>query len=139
MPLPDRFEVIPIGTIHSPYHTPEDAPRQCRFSNAESVIEIYERYVPGLRDVEREKHLVVLYWLDRADRTALAATPPHTGIEHGVFATRSPHRPNPIGLSVVDLVRRDHNRLFVRGLDALDQTPVVDIKCYSSGIDCIPE
>ena len=85
---PDRFEVIPIGTIHSPFKIPEDAPRQGRFSDAESVIEIYEPYVPGLQDVECEKHLVVLYWLDRADRTALAATPPHTGIEHGVFATR---------------------------------------------------
>jgi tRNA (adenine37-N6)-methyltransferase len=139
MPIPDCFEVIPIGTIHSPYPTPEDAPRQGRFSDAESVIEIYEPYVPGLRDIEREKHLVVLYWLDRADRTALAATPPHTGIEHGVFATRSPHRPNPIGISVADLVRRDNNLLVVRGLDALDKTPVVDIKCYSPGIDCIPE
>jgi tRNA-Thr(GGU) m(6)t(6)A37 methyltransferase TsaA len=139
MTLPGRFEIIPIGTIHSPYPTPEDAPRQGRFSDVESVIEIYEPYVPGLRDIEREKHLVVLYWLDRADRTALAATPPHTGIEHGVFATRSPHRPNPIGISVADLVRRDNNLLVVRGLDALDKTPVVDIKCYSPGIDCIPE
>jgi formylmethanofuran dehydrogenase subunit E len=136
---PDCFEILPIGTIHSPYKIPEDAPRQGRFSDADSVIEIYEPYVPGLRDVERGKHLVVLYWLDRADRTALAATPPHTGIEHGVFATRSPHRPNPIGLSVVDLVRRENNRLVVRGLDALDKTPVVDIKWYSSGLDCIPE
>jgi len=136
---PDRFEVILIGMIHSPYHTPKDAPRQGRLSGAESVIEIYEPYVPGLRDVEREEHLVVLYWLNRADRTALFATPPYTGIEHGVFATRSPHRPNPIGLSVVDLVRRDNNRLVVRGLDALDRTPVVDIKCYSPGLDDVPE
>ncbi|MFA6364367.1 tRNA (N6-threonylcarbamoyladenosine(37)-N6)-methyltransferase TrmO [Methanoregula sp.] len=136
---PDCFEVIPIGMIHSPYKIPKDAPRQGRFSDEESVIEIYEPFVSGLRDVEREKHLIVLYWLDRADRTALTATPPHTGIEHGVFATRSPHRPNPIGLSVADLVRRDNNKLVVHGLDALDGTPVVDIKCYSPGLDCIPE
>ncbi len=136
---PDCFEVIPIGMIHSPYKIPKDAPRQGRFSDEESVIEIYEPFVSGLRDVERENHLIVLYWLDRANRTALTATPPHTGIEHGVFVTRSPHRPNPIGLSVVDLVRRDNNKLVVRRLDALDGTPVVDIKCYSPGLDCLPE
>src|SRR5208337_1619054 len=135
----DTFEILPIGVIHSPYKTPGEAPHQGRFSESESVIEIYEPFEPGLRDVEREKHLVILYWLDRADRSALVATPPHTGIEKGVFATRSPHRPNPVGLSVADLVRRDDNRLIVRGLDALDNTPLVDIKCYSPGIDCIPE
>lgn len=133
------FEIVPIGTIHSPYKTQKEAPRQGRLSAVESVIEIYDPYAPGLRDIEQDRHFVVLYWLDRADRTALKATPPHTGREQGVFSTRSPHRPNPVGLAVVDLVRREGNRLVVRGLDALDKTPVVDIKCYSPGIDCIPE
>ncbi|HNX17712.1 MAG TPA: tRNA (N6-threonylcarbamoyladenosine(37)-N6)-methyltransferase TrmO [Methanoregula sp.] len=136
---PGAFEIIPIGTIHSPYKTQKDAPRQGRLFGEESVIEIYEPYVSGLLDLEQDKHFVVLYWLDRADRTALTATPPHSGIEHGVFATRSPHRPNPIGLSIVDLIRREDNRLVVRGLDALDGTPVVDIKSYSAGLDCVPE
>jgi tRNA-Thr(GGU) m(6)t(6)A37 methyltransferase TsaA len=116
-----------------------DAPHQGQFSDQESEIVIDEAYRRGLRHIEHHPHLIVLCWFDRADRTALTATPPHLQTEHGVFATRSPNRPNPIGFCVVDLIERKGRILRVRGLDAIDGTPVLDIKPYSRGIDCIPE
>jgi len=134
---PGSFNLTYIGVIHSPFQTHDDAPRQGRFSDAESTIEIHELFTEGLRDVEYHKNLIVLYWLDRADRNRLTAIPPGTSTEHGVFATRSPNRPNPIGFAVVDLIRRNGNRLIVKGLDALDGTPVLDIKPYSAEIDCV--
>jgi formylmethanofuran dehydrogenase subunit E len=139
MPVEGSFALTPVGIIHSPFREHGDAPRQGRFSDVECIIEILPEFTEGLQDVEHHPHLIILYWLDRSDRTALRATPPHTGIENGVFATRSPNRPNPIGYGVVDLIRREGNRLFVQGLDALDGTPVLDIKPYLAGIDCVKE
>jgi tRNA-Thr(GGU) m(6)t(6)A37 methyltransferase TsaA len=132
-----NFEIQPIGYVRSPYKEKEDAPRQGRFSDNTSEIVIDEKYLPGFEDVEKKSHLIVLSWFDRADRTMLKATPPHEKIEHGVFATRSPNRPNPVGLSLVDLLAMKGNVLIVRGLDALDGTPVIDIKPYSPDIDCV--
>jgi tRNA (adenine37-N6)-methyltransferase len=132
-----NYQINPIGIVHSPYKTRKEAPHQGRFSDTVSEIEIFDAYAKGLRDVENHPHLVVLSWFDRSDRTALSATPPHTGVEHGVFATRSPERPNPIGLCVVELLERNGTKLAVRGLDSMDGTPVIDIKPYSPGIDCI--
>jgi len=132
----DAITLRPIGIVRSPYRAMEDAPHQGAFSDAECTVEIYPDYAPGIRDVEGHDHLIILYWLDRADRTRLTAVPPHTLTEHGVFATRSPNRPNPIGLAVVQLKRREVNLLIVTGLDALDGTPVLDIKPFSLGIDC---
>jgi tRNA-Thr(GGU) m(6)t(6)A37 methyltransferase TsaA len=123
--------------VRSPYKEKKDAPRQGRLSDTVSEIVIDERYLPGLEGVEMRSHLIVLSWFDRADRTLFRATPPHRKVEHGVFATRSPDRPNPIAFSVVDLLGRDGNILRVRGLDALDGTPIVDIKPYSPDIDCV--
>jgi len=133
-----EFTIRPIGYVRSPYREKQDAPRQGRLSDTVSEIVIDEQYLPGLEGVERRSHLIVLSWFDRADRTLLRATPSHRTVEHGVFATRSPDRPNPVAFSVVDLLGRDGNILRVRGLDALDGTPVVDIKPYSPEIDCVP-
>ena len=129
----------PIGFVRSPYKAKCDAPRQGRLSDTVSEILIDDEYREGLKDVEKKSHLFVLSWFDRSDRSVLRATPPHEGVEHGVFATRSPNRPNPVALSLVDLVRCEDGVLTVRGLDALDGTPVVDIKPYSKEIDCIGE
>ena len=133
-----RMDLKPIGFVRSPYKTMSAAPHQGRDSEQESEIVIDEAYVPGLKDVEHHPHLIVLCWFDRADRSKLTATPPHLSTEHGVFATRSPHRPNPIGFCVVDLIERHGRVLRVRGLDAIHGTPVLDIKPYSFGIDCVP-
>lgn len=132
-----QMKLKPIGYVQSQYKERKDAPRQGRLSDAVSEIGIEEEYLPALRDLDQHKHIFVLSWFDRSDRTALTAIPPHTGVEHGVFATRSPDRPNPIGLSVVDLLSVEGNILRVRGLDALDGTPVIDIKMYSPDIDCV--
>jgi len=131
------FEITPIGIVHSPYKTRTEAPHQGRFSDTVSEIEIFDAYAGGLKDVEKHPHLIILSWFDCSNRNVLLAMPPHTGVEHGVFATRSPERPNPVGLCVVDLVGRTGTRLTVKGLDSIDGTPVVDIKPYSPGIDCI--
>ncbi|HNR57074.1 MAG TPA: tRNA (N6-threonylcarbamoyladenosine(37)-N6)-methyltransferase TrmO [Methanothrix sp.] len=129
----------PIGVIHSPYKTRAEAPFQGRPSEEVSEVEVFDEFLPGLADVEGCTHLFLLYWLDRADRKVLKAFPPHDGKEHGVFATRSPNRPNPIGLGIVDLVGVAGGRLRVRGLDALEGTPLLDIKPYFSEVDSIPD
>jgi formylmethanofuran dehydrogenase subunit E len=135
----NSFVVTPIGIIRSPYLSRDDAPRQGRFSDALVTLEILPEFAEGLQDIEQEPHLIVLYWLDRSNRTTLKAIPPHTGVEHGVFATRSPDRPNPIGICVVDFIRREGNKVLVRGLDALDGTPLLDIKPYSAPLDSVKQ
>ncbi|MGE4375263.1 MAG: tRNA (N6-threonylcarbamoyladenosine(37)-N6)-methyltransferase TrmO [Methanoculleus sp.] len=135
----ERMECIPIGIVRSPYTEPGDAPRQGRLVDVVAEIHVLDAYVPGLEGVERSSHLIILYWLDRAERGQLYARPPGESRERGVFSTRSPARPNPIGFGVVDLIGREGNVLLVRGLDALDGTPVLDIKPYSPEIDCVPE
>ncbi|MEM4472735.1 MAG: tRNA (N6-threonylcarbamoyladenosine(37)-N6)-methyltransferase TrmO [Archaeoglobaceae archaeon] len=132
-----QFYVKPIGIIRSPYKTLEEAPHQGRFSNEIFEIHVFEEYSEGLKDLETCSHLIVLYWLHLADRNKLIAIPPHDRKEHGVFATRSPHRPNPIGFAVVELLERKGNVLKVRWLDAIDGTPVLDIKPYSKELDCV--
>ena len=129
----------PIGFVRSPYKTKGDAPRQGRLSDTVSEIVIADEFREGLKDVGKTSHLFILSWFDRADRSVLRATPPHEGVEHGVFATRSPNRPNPVALTLVDLIHCDKGVLTVRGLDALDGTPVLDIKPYSPEIDCVRE
>ena len=132
-----EFVLEPIGIVHSPYLSREHAPRQGRSSDTLSDIVIDKKYLPGLRDIGYHPHLVVLTWLDRADRTVLLATPPGQGSEYGVFATRSPDRPNPIGICVVDVIEIKGGRIRVHGLDAVDGTPVLDIKPYIAEIDCV--
>jgi tRNA-Thr(GGU) m(6)t(6)A37 methyltransferase TsaA len=127
-----------IGIIHSIYKVPGDAPRQGRLNDTQAEIEIFDEYTPGLKDITTCTHLFILYWLDRADRTRLSATPPGEKEARGVFATRSQHRPNPIGIGIVNFLEKKENRLIVSGLDALDGTPVLDIKPYISKLDCIP-
>ncbi len=129
----------PIGVIHSPYQKREDIPRQGRLSSEVCEIEVFPEYLPGLRDIEQCTHLFVLFWLHLGDRSKLIGVPPHEGREHGVFATRSPSRPNPIALDIVELLEAKGNRLKVKGMDALDGSILLDIKPYSAEMDCIPE
>ena len=110
----------PIGVVHSPYRERKDAPRQGRHRSDESSLEIFEAYEPGLRDIERCTHLIALYWMHGGDRERLQTRTPWGPEVHGVFATRSPNRPNPLGFCVVDLLERKGRVLRVRGLDALD-------------------
>jgi len=136
---PSAIELHPVGYVCSPYMIRGDAPRQGRLSDTISEIVIDEKYRPALWQIEGRKHLWVLCWFDRADRTILRAVPPGTSAEKGVFAIRSPDRPNPVSLCMVDLLEVNDGVLKVRGLDAFDGTPVIDIKTYSAEIDCARE
>jgi tRNA-Thr(GGU) m(6)t(6)A37 methyltransferase TsaA len=129
----------PIGVIHTPYKRHEDIPRQGRLSSEICEIEVLPEYSPGLKDIEQCTHLFVLFWLHLGGRTRLTAVPPHDGREHGVFATRSPSRPNPIALDIVELLEVEGNRLNVKGMDALDGSILLDIKPYFAGIDSFPD
>jgi tRNA-Thr(GGU) m(6)t(6)A37 methyltransferase TsaA len=101
---------------------------------AEGVLEILPELEAGLTDIEGFSHLFVIWVFDRSEGSELIGTPPCDDRPHGVFSTRSPKRPNPIGLTVVELLRRDGPRLHVRGVDMLDGTPIVDIKPYLSSV-----
>jgi tRNA (adenine37-N6)-methyltransferase len=136
---PAPIELHPVGYVRSPYKTRGDAPRQGRLSDIISEIAIEEKYRPALWQIEGRKHLWVLCWFDRADRSVLRATPPGASSEKGVFAIRSPDRPNPVSLCMVDLIGVKDAVLKVRGLDAFNGTPVIDIKVYSPEIDCARE
>ena len=130
------FTAQPIGFIHSAHHETSAIPKGLGAQHdAEGSIELLRDFEPGLADIEGFSHLFVLWEFDRASGFDLLAHPPSDeGREHGVFATRSPRRPNPIGLTVVELLGREGGSLRVRGVDMLDGTPVLDIKPYLSSI-----
>jgi tRNA-Thr(GGU) m(6)t(6)A37 methyltransferase TsaA len=125
----------PIGRVRSPYRSREDVPRGLGTRHvAEGTIEILPELADGLRDIEGFSHLFVLWIFDRSEGYELVGRNPTDELEHGVFATRSPRRPNPLALSVVELLGREGNVLRVRGVDMLDGSPVVDLKPYLSGV-----
>jgi tRNA-Thr(GGU) m(6)t(6)A37 methyltransferase TsaA len=130
------FSAHPIGFVHSPYRETSAIPKGIGARHdAEGVIEILREFEPGLSDIDGFSHLFILWQFDRADGFDLIAHPPtDEGRPHGVFATRSPRRPNSIGLTVVELLHREGSSLHVRGVDMLDGTPVLDIKPYLSSI-----
>ncbi len=133
------MELKPIGVIHSPYKEKKDAPRQGRLSDNEIRLEIYPEFSDGLQSIERVSHLIILYWGHLADRNVLQTVTPFSPEVTGVFACRSPNRPNPLAFCIADLIRRDGNVLTVRGVDALDGSALLDIKAYSGMLDSIPE
>lgn len=125
----------PIGRVRSPFTEPSEIPKGLGAEHqAEGVLEIETRFETGLVDIEGFSHLYVLWFFDRVDRVELTAWPPADDRPHGVFATRSPQRPNPIGLTVVELVAREGCNLRVAGVDMLDGTPILDIKPYLSSV-----
>lgn len=130
------FTMQPIGYVRSGYQETTAIPKGPGAKHeAEGVLEILPDLARGLQDVEGFSHLFVIWAFDRSEPgDVLEAWPPTDDRPHGVFATRSPQRPNPIGLTVVELLRRDGNRLHVRGLDMLDGTPILDIKPYLTSV-----
>ena len=125
----------PIGYVRSPFQNTHEVPKGLGATHeAEGVLEIRAEFEQGLTDIEGFSHLYVIWVFDRAQGSNLLAKPPSDDRPHGVFATRSPQRPNPIGLTVVELLGRDGPVLRVRGLDMLDGTPILDIKPYLSNV-----
>ena len=128
----------PIGIIRSEHTRPADTPIQPAFARrCRGRAEILPRYAEGLTDIEGFSHVYLLTWLHRAEPPRLRLKPFLQDIEHGVFATRAPCRPNPIGLSLVRLVRRDGNVLHLEGLDVLDGTPLLDLKPFAPRYDAV--
>ena len=124
-----------IGHVRSPYQATDQVPRGPGTKHeAEGVLEVLPEFEAGLTDIEGFSHLFVIWVFDRAEGFQLLGTPPTDDRPHGVFATRSPYRPNPIALTVVELLRREGPRLHVRGVDMLDGTPILDIKPYLSSV-----
>ena len=127
-----------IGIVHNDYKDLTDIPRQGRMSEETSEIEIHPAFADGLLQIEKHSHLIVLYWAHLAKRDLLKTLPPRSKEIHGVFASRSPGRPNPLSLCIVELLKRGGNILRVKGLDALDGSSVIDIKPYTT-LDVISE
>jgi tRNA-Thr(GGU) m(6)t(6)A37 methyltransferase TsaA len=125
----------PIGYVRSPYKNVREIPKGLGAKHpAEGVLEILAEFEPGLTDIEGFSHLFVIWAFDRAEGCDLVGIPPTDDRPHGVFATRSPRRPNPIGLTVVELLGREGPALRVRGIDMLEGTPILDIKPYLSNV-----
>ena len=129
------IEMRPIGYVRSPYSETSQIPKgRGAQHEATGVLELEPEFEEGLRDIEGFSHLYVLWVFDRSQGYELLGQPPTATRSHGVFATRSPRRPNPIGLTVVQVIGREGRQVRVRGVDMFDGTPILDIKPYLSSI-----
>jgi len=131
-----RIIMNPIGVIHSPYKEPKDMPIQGTFKpETEAWVELHEEYSDGLKDLEGFSHAIILYYFHQSSTEQIQGSPFLEDERHGIFAIRSPHRPNHIGLSVVKICAIHENKLHFTEVDVLDQTPVLDIKPYVKYFD----
>jgi tRNA (adenine37-N6)-methyltransferase len=129
------FTMRPIGVIHSPFTEKSSTPIQPSRSQAIGMVEIQPEYVDGLLDIEGFSHIILLYAFHQSSGYSLWVKPFLDDREHGLFATRYPCRPNPLGLSIVRLVSHFENALTIEGVDVLDGTPLLDIKPYVPDFD----
>jgi tRNA-Thr(GGU) m(6)t(6)A37 methyltransferase TsaA len=133
------LRLSPIGVIHTPFREAAGTPIQPRRAKgARGTVEVFEKYREGLKDLEGFERIWLVYWLDRAAEARLRVVPYLDDTERGLFATRAPCRPNPIGISPVRLLRVEGSLLTVSGVDILDGTPLLDIKPYVPEFDCYP-
>jgi tRNA-Thr(GGU) m(6)t(6)A37 methyltransferase TsaA len=132
----DEWMMRPIGYVRSPYTSTDQVPKGLGTKHTmEGVLEVLPEYEKGLQDVEGYSHLLILWVFHKAQGYDLIASPPTDNKRpHGVFSTHSPRRPNPIALTTVELIRREGSSLYLRGIDMLDGTPVLDIKPYTSSV-----
>ncbi len=131
----EEYPMRPIGYVHCSYTDTDQVPKGLGTRHTmEGVVEVLPEFEAGLQDIEGFSHLFVLWVFDRSEGFELVGVNPADPRPHGVFASRSPRRPNPIGLTVVELVGREGRILHLRGLDMLDGTPVLDIKPYTSSV-----
>ena len=131
------FEIFPLGIARTPFKKLSDVPRCSKDLMAEGYIEIHEDYVDCLCGLEKCKDIFVFSWMHQSDRTIQKVRPHYQKDKPplGVFATRSPVRPNPIALTLLQLIKIEGRKLYVRGLDLLDGTPIIDIKKYDPVLD----
>lgn len=133
-----EFVARPIGVVHSPFREAAGTPIQASMAGeATGSVELFHDYVLGLKDLEGFERIWLVYWFDRAALSGeLIVTPYLDATPRGVFSTRTPSRPNPIGLSCVKLLGIEHNIIRIQGIDVLDGTPVLDLKPYVPRFDC---
>lgn len=129
----------PIGYIETPFRKLEDCPRNLRACEHETTLVLDPVFEPAMRELNATSHLIVLYWLDQSNRDVLRKVTPFDGIERGVFSTRSPNRPNPIGHAAVPILGIDGLKIKVGPMDCLSGTPLLDIKPYIASTDCYPD
>jgi tRNA-Thr(GGU) m(6)t(6)A37 methyltransferase TsaA len=130
--------MLAIGTIHSPFTSLEDMPIQPKGAkDVVGTVELHQEYLQGLADLDGFSHIYLLYQFHKAARTALTVVPFMDTTPRGVFSTRSPLRPNHIGLSIVQLIGVEKNLLTVKGIDILDGTPLLDVKPYIASFDAV--
>lgn len=134
----DQINYKPIGFIQSPFKTLENIPIQNSGAKGiKGTIEILPEFIPGLKDLEGFSHVILIYHLHLVDHSSLLVKPFMDTEERGIFATRSPIRPNPIGITTVKLNEISGNVIFIENIDMLDQTPLLDIKPALPMIDDI--
>jgi len=130
-----KFVMQPIGIIHSPFNKKQETPIQPVRSQSAGSVEVYTEYVAGLQDLDGFSHIILVYAFHQSEGYSLLIKPFLDDREHGLFATRYPYRPNPIGISIVQLESLKNNILKVMGIDVLDGTPLLDIKPYVPDFD----
>jgi len=131
----EHWHMRSIGYIRSSYTDTQQVPKGIGATHSmEGVLEVLPEYENGLQDIEGYSHLFILWVFHKTEGYELVGKAPTDDRPHGVFSTRSPRRPNPIALTVVELIRREGSRLYLRGVDMLNDTPVLDIKPYTSSI-----
>ena len=132
----EQIIMHPIGKICSPYKESTDIPIQGTFkSDVEAWIELKDKYAGGLKDLDEFSHAIILYYFHKSQREEIEGRPFLEQDKHGIFAIRSPHRPNHIGLSVVKIKEIETNKMYFTEVDVLDGTPVLDIKPYVKYFD----
>ncbi len=131
--------LVYIGIAETDYMTLNECPRNTRYATGKSYLKLDPCYLDAMLDIEQASHILVLYWLDKASRDTLRSTSPFDGVLRGVFASRSPNRPNPIGFAVLELLSIDGATITTSPLDCLNGTPIIDIKPYVKVNDSRPD
>jgi tRNA-Thr(GGU) m(6)t(6)A37 methyltransferase TsaA len=132
----NQITLKPIGAIHSPYKEVKDIPIQGRFKDdVEAWLELKDEYVKGLKDLDKFSHAILLYYFHKSDKENIEGKPFLEDDKHGVFAIRSPHRPNHIGFSVVKIKNIQENKVYFTQVDMINGTPLLDIKPYVKYFD----
>jgi tRNA-Thr(GGU) m(6)t(6)A37 methyltransferase TsaA len=136
----DRIELKPIGILRTPFESPGNMPIQpCYPGAAKGTALVFPEYSDGLYDLDGFSNIILVYFLHRVKRQELIVTPFLDNTSHGVFATRAPVRPNPVGISILKLERIESNILYLTGMDMLNGTPLLDIKPYIPDFDSWPD
>ena len=134
--MPENICIEPIGIIYSPFKKPKGTPIQSSAAiDTEGKIEIYEKYISGLKDLEGFSHIILLYYFHLIKKTSLIVKPFMDEEFHGVFSTHAPVRPNHLGMSIVRLEGIDKQMLYIKNVDIVDKTPLIDIKPYCPEFD----